>query len=168
MVSTFTCAAVAKAIAWTHGHVAKYGGDPNRIFVMGHSAGAHLAALIASDHRRLKAEGKPLSIIKGAVCLDTGGYDLPRMINYVGVSKGERRKLEIAFGASEKNWKDASPRHHVAPKKDIPPMLIFYTGRRARFETVSVEIPIASSTISNSPAKYFATRSGTAAMSTSG
>ena len=38
---------VAKAVGWTHAHVAAYGGDPKRLFVMGHSAGAQLAALLA-------------------------------------------------------------------------------------------------------------------------
>ena len=39
---------IAKALAWIHDHVGEYGGDPDRIFVMGHSAGAHLAALIST------------------------------------------------------------------------------------------------------------------------
>src|SRR5262245_55023488 len=37
---------VAKAVRWVHDHIAEYGGDPKRLFVMGHSAGAQLAALI--------------------------------------------------------------------------------------------------------------------------
>jgi acetyl esterase/lipase len=48
---------VAKAIRWVHGHVAEYGGDPKRLLIMGHSAGAQLAALICTDERYLKAEG---------------------------------------------------------------------------------------------------------------
>ena len=39
---------VAKAIAWTHDNIKKYGGDPEEIFIMGHSAGAHLAALVVT------------------------------------------------------------------------------------------------------------------------
>ena len=70
---------VAKALAWLSDHVAEYGGDPDRMFVMGHSAGAHLAALVSTDHRRLKEEGKDLSIIKGTICLDTAASDIPRL-----------------------------------------------------------------------------------------
>jgi acetyl esterase/lipase len=46
---------VAKSIRWVHDHVADYGGDPKRLFIMGHSAGAQLAALICTDDRYLKA-----------------------------------------------------------------------------------------------------------------
>jgi arylformamidase len=56
---------VAKAIHWTHDHAKDYGGDPKTIFVMGHSAGAQLAALVCTDDRYLKAENLSLSIIKG-------------------------------------------------------------------------------------------------------
>ena len=40
---------VARAFAWTANHIAKYGGDKDRLFVCGHSAGAHLVALLATD-----------------------------------------------------------------------------------------------------------------------
>src|SRR5882724_11079214 len=45
---------IAKAIRWVHEHAKEYGGDPNSILVMGHSAGAHLAALVCTDERYLK------------------------------------------------------------------------------------------------------------------
>lgn len=45
---------VAKAIHWTHDHAKDYGDDPNSILVMGHSAGAHLAALVCTDDRYLE------------------------------------------------------------------------------------------------------------------
>src|ERR1700688_4360342 len=50
---------VAKAIKWVHEHIAAYGGDPNRLLIMGHSAGAQLAALLCTDERYLKEEGVP-------------------------------------------------------------------------------------------------------------
>src|SRR4051812_15979676 len=56
---------VAKSIHWVHDHIAEYGGDPKRLFVMGHSAGAQLAALVCTDDRYLKAEKLSLAIIKG-------------------------------------------------------------------------------------------------------
>src|SRR5437764_3707252 len=48
---------IAKSIPCVHDHIAEHGGDPNRLFVMGHYAGAPLAALICTDERSLKAAG---------------------------------------------------------------------------------------------------------------
>src|SRR5262249_18495439 len=71
---------VAKAIGWVHGHIAGHGGDPKRLFIMGHSAGAQLAALVCTDDRYLKAEGVSLASIKGCVPVDGDTYDVPAII----------------------------------------------------------------------------------------
>ena len=71
---------VAKSIHWVHDHIAEYGGDPQRLVVAGHSAGAQLAALICTDVRYLKAEGLSLSMIKGCIPVDGDTYDVPMMI----------------------------------------------------------------------------------------
>src|SRR5262249_14019171 len=71
---------VAKAIGWVHRHIGEYGGDPNRFLVMGHSAGAQLAALVCIDDRYLKSEGVSLDIIKGCVPVDGDTYDVPAII----------------------------------------------------------------------------------------
>ncbi|HUQ70781.1 MAG TPA: alpha/beta hydrolase, partial [Planctomycetaceae bacterium] len=71
---------VAKSLGWVHKHIAEHGGDPNRIFVMGHSAGAQLAALICIDDRYLKAEGVPFAALKGCVPVDGDTYDVPAII----------------------------------------------------------------------------------------
>lgn len=131
---------VACALAWLHDNVERYGGDPERLFVMGHSAGAHLAALVACDARRLAACGKNLSILKGVICLDTAAYDVPRYVHELGAGLVIRRMYERAFGATEAQWRDASPRHHVAEGKGIPPMLFFHTGERLAGATLSGEM----------------------------
>ncbi len=113
---------VAKALAWIHDHVEDYGGDPGRLFLMGHSAGAHLAALAGTDARRLQKHGKDLSILKGVIPLDTNAYDIPALMK--GRSSGFYRTI---FGTDPETWKDASPFHQVAAGKDIPPFLIGYT-----------------------------------------
>jgi arylformamidase len=75
---------IAKAIRWVHDHAGEYGGDPKSIFVMGHSAGAHLAALVCTDDRYLRAEGLPLSVIRGCVPVDVSVYDVPKRIKDSG------------------------------------------------------------------------------------
>lgn len=120
---------VAKALAFVHDNAKKFGGDPDRMFVMGHSAGAHLAALVAVDERRLKAEGKDLTIIKGLIPLDTAAYDLPRLMKEFTLPARGRAMYESAFGKDETGWRDASPRAFVAKKKELPPFLIFHTPR---------------------------------------
>src|SRR5207245_6322269 len=71
---------IAKSIRWVHDHIAELGGDPTRLFIMGHSAGAQLAALICTDDRYLKAEGLSLAITKGCVPVDGDTYDVLAMI----------------------------------------------------------------------------------------
>src|SRR6187431_2167335 len=58
---------IARSIRWVHDHIAEYGGDPDRILIMGHSAGAQLAAIVCTDDRYLRAEGLSLAIFKGCV-----------------------------------------------------------------------------------------------------
>ena len=86
---------VAKAIHWTHDHASDYGGDPNTIFVMGHSAGAQLAALVCTDDRYLKAERLSLSIIKGCVPVDGDTYDLPMRIATVHKKRGRTGQAKV-------------------------------------------------------------------------
>ena len=102
---------VAKAVAWVHDHIAEHGGDPAQINIMGHSAGAHLTALVATDETRLKAEGKPLSILKRAILLDTAAYDIPRYLTEFQEAKGTspmRQLYTNAFGDTVEQWRDAS------------------------------------------------------------
>jgi arylformamidase len=116
---------VAKEIRWTHDHAPEYGGDPNTIFVMGHSAGAQLAALICTDDSLLKAEGVSLTIIKGCVPVDGDTYDVPMQIAIVGQKRGDRYKWK--FG-DEQSQKDLSPVTHVAKGKNIPPFLLLHVA----------------------------------------
>ena len=60
----------AKALAWTYDHIAAYGGDQARIHVAGHSAGAHIGALLTADPQYLAAQGKtPRQVIASFVGL---------------------------------------------------------------------------------------------------
>lgn len=59
----------AKAVAWVRANVARRGGDPGRVYLMGHSAGAHIAALLALDPRYLKAVAVPRRALAGVIGL---------------------------------------------------------------------------------------------------
>jgi len=124
------------AIAWVSKNIAEHGGDPKRIYIMGHSAGAHLAALVSTDETYLKEAGASLSAIRGAIVLDGGGYDIPKMVN-----SGElfaQGRYERAFGESLSTWQNASPVKHVAKGKSIPPFLIVHAGKRVASELQAI------------------------------
>lgn len=125
---------IAKSVRWVHEHVAEHGGDPDRMLVMGHSAGAQLAALICIDDRYLKAEGLPLSFIKGCVPVDGDTYDVPAIIETAETRLrvhglpmpkwGHRLK----FGNNPGLHRDYSAVTHVASGKGIPPFLILHVA----------------------------------------
>lgn len=128
---------VAKAIRWGHDHAKEYGGDGESIFVMGHSAGAHLAALVCTDDQYLKAEGLSFNILKGCVPVDVSMYDAVKQINFLSSSEGTKARAEMfvdTFG-DEKSQRELSPRLHVTKEKLIPPFLILCCANRP--ETVA-------------------------------
>jgi acetyl esterase/lipase len=57
----------AAAVAWTFAHIAEYGGDPNLIFVSGHSAGGYLTSMIGLDKRYLAAHDLDADRIAGLI-----------------------------------------------------------------------------------------------------
>jgi arylformamidase len=125
---------VAKAVRWVHDHIREHGGDPNRLFVMGHSAGAQLAALVCTDDRYLKAEGLSLAIVKGCVPVDGDTYDVPAIIETAEARWRAHGLPPAKFGHREKfgndpaKHKDFSAVTHVAKGKGIPPFLILHVA----------------------------------------
>lgn len=125
---------VAKSLGWVHKHIAEHGGDPNRIYVMGHSAGAQLAALMCIDDRYLKAEGVPFTVLKGCVPVDGDTYDVPAIIETAETRRRVHGQPQAKFGHREKfgiepkKHIDYSAVTHVAKGKNIPPFLILYVA----------------------------------------
>ena len=103
---------VASAIAWLRANAAREGLDPDRIVLMGHSAGAHLVALVGTDPQYLKAAGVPMGTVKGVVLLDGAGYDVPTQasaeMNIV------KPMYEAAFSKDPKRQAALSPTRHAA------------------------------------------------------
>jgi arylformamidase len=119
---------VAKALAWVVQNIGHYSGDPRRIYIMGHSAGAHLAALVATDETYLTGDGLSLNTISGVVLLDTGAYDIPWVMEHIA-TRIRDMMFSPAFGNDPKAWSNASPIDHISAGKGIPPMLILYANR---------------------------------------
>jgi acetyl esterase/lipase len=125
---------IAKSIRWVHEHIAEYGGDPNRLFIMGHSAGAQLAALVCTDDRYLKDEGLSLAIIKGCVPVDGDTFDVPAIIETAETRRRVHGQPQAKFGHREKfgndpaKHRDLSAVTHVAKGKGIPPFLIMHVA----------------------------------------
>ena len=120
---------VIRALAWVKEEIAAYGGDPERISLMGNSAGAHLAALAGVDTRRLAAEGLKPSDVSSVILLDGAGYDITWQVNELGGLRAGPM-FRAAFGDAEEGWNDASPVVQVKSASDLPHFLIFHVASR--------------------------------------
>ena len=103
---------VGEAIGWLDRNLASYGGDPERIALIGHSAGAHLVSLVATDPGYVEAYGVEPWQLVGAVPLDTAAFDVAARIAELGPA-GQLLYFN-AFGTLAENaatgsWAKASP-----------------------------------------------------------
>jgi arylformamidase len=105
---------VARAFAWTHAHIGKYGGNPNEVFACGHSAGGHLVALLATDDRYLKAEQLSFRDVRAVIAMSGVYLIVPPL-------------LPSVFGKDMAAQKDASPLQQV--KEGHPPFLLLVADR---------------------------------------
>ena len=106
----------AASFAWVKRHIAQYGGDPNQVFIIGHSAGAYLVALLSTDERYLAAQKLSLKDIRGVVPVSAFYW-----VEKAGVAPDRDKRV---WGTDEKVWIDASPAHHLSAH--VPPTLILY------------------------------------------
>jgi acetyl esterase/lipase len=116
---------IARAIRWTRDHAREFGGDPDTFLVMGHSAGAQLAALVSLDPRHLEAAGLSPSIIKGCVPVDGDTYDVPLQIATVEQRRKDAYRFKFGDEASQK---ELSPVTHVVKERAAPPVLILHVA----------------------------------------
>ena len=107
---------VGEALGWVADHIGDYGGDPTRIGLIGHSAGAHLVALVSTDPSYLAAHGVEPWQIVGTVALDSDAYDVADRI--AELPPNNRDTFYNAFGtpaedAATGSWAAASPLLHA-------------------------------------------------------
>ncbi len=125
---------VADAVGWLARNASDYGADSKRIFLLGHSAGAHLVSLLGTNTSFLTNAGIPITAIRGVVSLDTAVYDLPKLVSSpTGKFQGN------IFKGNESYFTMASPWHHVREDTAHPPFLIFYSDGRP--DAVTQTIP---------------------------
>lgn len=110
----------AKALKWVNSNIHSYGGNSNRIYVMGHSAGGHLAALIHSDTRFFKDEGVN-DPIKGLILNDAFGLD---MFEYLTKAEPDHYTDSFlnTFSKDQEVWKTASPLYYL-PNFSVPVLM---------------------------------------------
>ena len=109
----------AAAFAWLLDHADQYGFDADRMFLMGHSAGGHIAAALAYDQRWLAAHGRSPERVRGFIGL-SGVYDV----------RPHDARLSHIFGPTAKTRTDASP--FVFAGGDAPPSLLFWADNELK------------------------------------
>jgi len=106
----------ARVVRWVKDNVSRFGGDPEKIFLKGHSAGAHIAAMLAIDARWLREVGlEPRRDIAGLIGL-AGPYDFMPLRDAT---------LAAIFGGADRP--ETQPIFHVAP--GVPPALLLTGGK---------------------------------------
>ncbi len=119
---------VARAINWTRNNIKRYGGDPRKIVIMGHSAGAHLVSMIGAQ----KKGGQ----LRGIIANDVQAYD---MVAYASIRGGIDGVYLRAFGSNPSNWVKWSPATYVQRNSGFAPFMVMYSrSHRPRRAVVSV------------------------------
>ena len=108
---------VSQAINWVRKNIRQYGGNPRKIVIMGHSAGAHLVAMVAAKN----TAGK----IAGVIPNDVQAYD---MVAYGVVRGGIGHPYDKAFGSNINDWVRWSPSTYAKRNRGMPPHLILHSG----------------------------------------
>ena len=128
---------LAAMVRWVKDNIAEYGGDPDHIVLSGHSAGAHLVALIGTHPELLREQGLSLDAFRAVVPVDTASFNLTidpygRKGNKGLITKRQIKMRENAFGMDKAVYADASPtlRAQQAKPGKLSPFMLFVTSTR--------------------------------------
>ena len=116
------------AFAWVVSNIARYGGDPDRVYVSGHSAGAYLAALMALDPSYLAAHGLAHNTIRGTIPISPFLY----------VEETAKDRPKTVWGEDPEAWLEASVTPHVGTNKG--PMLLIYADGDDKWRRDQIDI----------------------------
>jgi acetyl esterase/lipase len=124
----------AQAVAWVHAHAAEFGGDAQRLFLMGHSAGAQLAVRTALDRAALASLGVPAQAIRGVIGVAGAGYDMadPQTAALGADPRWYAKRFQL--GPADTAWQtNASPIRFADPVNGpAPPVLLLRAGGEDR------------------------------------
>lgn len=118
---------VASALKWIILHAGELGIDPRRIVLMGHSAGAHLVALVGTDPRYLATVGLDENAISGVIPIDGAAYDVPKQLAIGARIMGPT--YDQAFGQDPVRQRALSPTFQAAAP-NAPAFLILHVQRK--------------------------------------
>ncbi len=127
---------VAGAISYVLDNALKYGANPTSVSLIGHGAGAHLAALVSTDKKYLAAYNRYLENINFVALLDTDAFRLSYRLR-------DADSMVRAFGHSKQVWWDASPINFIHSKQrkcQVPPQLLLYSGKPKRRESMNAYV----------------------------
>lgn len=123
---------VGAAINWVFNNISTHGGNPNKLALLGHSAGAHLAALVGLNQNYISNTGAPWnsSALRCVGSYDTEGYDVPKVIE--NASGTQLALYRNAFGFQPDILNAASPINHI--KQGVMPFQLAQRGDQQRQE----------------------------------
>lgn len=125
----------AHALRWTRQNISEYQGNPERVFLSGHSTGGHLTALIALDANYLADVGLSVAAIKGVVGI-SGVYNLSHFAGRNWIA--EHLMARAAFGNDHGLRSQASPVNHV--HAGAPPFLLLNAQEDGKLEEEADEL----------------------------
>lgn len=114
---------VADALVWLRDNATHYSADPEKMFLIGHSAGADLAALVSVDGKYLEKSGGNLAMLDGVMLLDGTGYEIAQLMK--NASPKMKEWYTNATGKTKKEWDQASAVNFIKPGNNTPFMIVY-------------------------------------------